>query len=138
MVVGHSRAGAFLPAIGGMHEDSGGLIFVDAVVPPRADPPTTSDDMKAMLDEYTVDGLSFRGSIGGLPKWWRNFFPIPKTGSSLVPTCRNWPDRSMTLMLKFQPVGPKSACGYVRLSAAYEAEGAQARSRGWPTVELDP
>jgi hypothetical protein len=56
-VVGHSGAGAFLPAVAGELGDRGvALLFVDAVVPPPSGVHETPARMRDLLDEQTLDG----------------------------------------------------------------------------------
>lgn len=57
VVVGHSGAGAFLPALAGrLAGRLGSLVFVDAVIPPPACVHETPARMRALLDEQTLDG----------------------------------------------------------------------------------
>lgn len=65
LVVGHSGAGAFLPAIGSAIGNIAGLVFVDAVVPPAAGVHTTSRGRREMLDSVTEDGVLRRWL-----DWW--------------------------------------------------------------------
>lgn len=137
VVVGHSGAGAFLPAIG---ERLGGrrgwLVFVDAVVPPQFGTYETPAKMKVLLDERTVDGY--------LPRWL-DWWPSDVV-EQLLPDLR---DRQ--LLMRDMPRLPRSfydevvpvptgwsehSCAYLQLSAAYETEFDEAGTRGWPRMQL--
>lgn len=136
-VIGHSGAGALLPPIA---DRLGGptvrLVFVDAVVPPLSSAHVTPPGLLKLLDERTEDGRLLN---------WFDWWP-PETISALVPD-----DRLLDQMrseaprlpraVYDQPIlmpawWPSARAGYVGLSKAYADEVAEARSRGWPVVEL--
>lgn len=137
-IVGHSGAGAFLPAIAGRLEGRvASLLFVDAVLPPRSGVHETPPRMRALLDEQTVDGRLRRWL-----EWWPD-----DVVSELVPDVD---DRAA--LLDDMPSLPRSfydesvpvpdgwtdqRCAYLKLSYAYEAEFADAGRRGWGRSELD-
>ena len=138
VVVGHSGAGAFLPAIGSqLGERRGPLVFVDAVIPPADAPHETSASMSDLLDDLTVDGT--------LPKWF-HWWPS-ETIERLVP------DRTARAQLLAEmPQLPRAfydeaiptprewarwPCAYLRLSAAYDDELTEATARGWPSLSFE-
>lgn len=137
-VVGHSGAGAFLPAIAA--EASGrvvSLLFVDAVLPPPSGVYETSARMRALLDEHTVDGRLRRWL-----EWWPGDVVeqlVPNVGERAtllveMPSLpRSFYDESVPV-----PDGwMDQRCAYLKLSDAYEAEFAEAGRRGWRRGELD-
>lgn len=136
-VVGHSGAGAFLPAIGEAVNDLAALIFVDAAVPACAGVHQTDDRMRELLDNQTSDGLL-------LP--WLDWWPTEDVADLLPDSA----DRE--LLATDMPRLPRSFydddvslptgwsqwhCGYLRLSSAYEAEFEEARVRGWRRTSID-
>jgi hypothetical protein len=137
IVVGHSAAGAFLPSIADRLERSGGLLFVDAVVPPPAGRYRTSEPMKKLFDRQTVDGV-----LRPWLDWWpsglvADLLPEPadrhELAADLPQLKRSFFDADVDV-----PAGwSDRACGYLRLSPAYDAELDEAASRGWPRVTLD-
>lgn len=137
IAVGHSGAGAFLPAIGAALESLGGLIFVDAVVPPRAKAHRTPDGLKALLDEHTIAGL-----LNPWLDWWTSdvvaqLLPDPDDQIRLRADMPQLTRAFYDLDVAVPPGWADGPCGYLRLSDAYEAENEEAAARGWPTVELD-
>lgn len=138
VVTGHSGAGAFLPEIGRRLGDRvGALVFVDAVVPPRSGSHRTSPALTQMLDGQTTGG-----ALAPWLDWWpadlvEALLPDAADRAALaadmptlprafydeaVPTPDGWAD------------GP---CAYLRLSAAYDAELAEAAARGWARSAID-
>jgi hypothetical protein len=136
-VIGHSGAGALLPAIGQqLGNDTRSLIFVDAVVPPRAGAHHTTSEIARLLDEQTIDGL-----LRPWTEWWpagtlEQLLPDPRDRSIIagdlpvlprsiydegVPVPDGWSDRN---------------CGYLRLSHAYDREYEEAGTRGWDEARL--
>lgn len=137
LVVGHSGAGAFLPAIGSAIGNIAGLVFVDAVVPPAAGVHTTSPGMSEMLDSVTEDGVLRR---------WLDWWPeetildlLPneadriQLGADMPRVPRSFYDHDVDV----PPGWSQGGCGYLMLSGAYEAELQDAGERGWPTARLD-
>jgi hypothetical protein len=137
LVVGHSGAGAFLPAIGSAIGDVVGLVFVDAVLPRTEGVHSTPLAMSEMLDSVTDDDLLRR---------WLDWWP-EDTITSLVP---NEVDRAELAAdmprvprsfydhdVEVPPGWSETDCGYLLLSEAYESEWRDAAARGWPTARLD-
>jgi hypothetical protein len=140
VLVGHSGAGAILPAIRELlTRQVSGYLFVDAGLPndglSRIEmmeeedaefarsfreylnaggifPTWTDED----LSEVVPDSMLRRGLIEELCLRDLAFFTEP------IPVFAGWPD---------------APCGYVRLSAAYDVPFRQARASGWPWRELD-
>lgn len=128
-LVGHSGAGPLLPGVGRALRDAGHrvgcYVFFDAGLPgfgrpnrlelQGRDDPDRLTKLNALLDEggrypdWTLPGVVTRPRD-------RTFFEEP------LPTSDDWPD---------------APCGYLRTSSAYESSARQAKSRGWPVIELD-
>lgn len=138
VVVGHSGAGAMLPLIA---ERVGArlraVIFVDAVVPPPEGAHTTSEQFLAFLDE--------KSERGRLPKWL-DWWP-PEVVNRLVPEAAardelsaDMPRLPRSFFDDAVPVPPDwstGPCAYLKLSAAYDTEFADAGRLGWPRSSID-
>jgi len=137
VVVGHSGAGAFLPSIGARIDQLAGLVFVDAVVPPRSVPHETSDDMKLMLDQHTDDGILHRWLDWWPPAVVAEILPDAGDREELVADMPRVPRAFYDFGVAVPEGWSEQACGYVQLSDAYEAEYVEAIDRGWPAMRLD-
>lgn len=138
-IVGHSGAGAFLPAIAqAVGARAVTLLFVDAVLPPRSGDYHTEPQMHALLDEHTVDGRLRRWL-----EWWpeettRQLVPDPAERAQLLEDMprlpRSFYDESVRV-----PTGWEDdrRCGYLKLSAAYDAEFHDAGQRGWHRDQIE-
>ena len=135
VLVGHSGAGALLPAV---REAAGvrvaGYVFVDAGLPaagPRGGTGAFAAELKAMHGE----GRRF-------PEWTdatlRELVPDPARRSALRAQLRPQPMRFWDEEIPIFPGWPDAPCAYLRFTpnAAYEEAAGQARRRGWPYVEL--
>lgn len=138
VVVGHSGAGAFLPAVGdGLGGAPAALVFVDAVLPPRRGAHVTSPDLVRLLDANTVDGRL---------RPWLDWWP-EDTVARLLPDADDRHD-----LRRDMPRTPRALydeavavpdgwsawrCAYLRLSRAYDDEYEEAGARGWPRRSLD-
>ena len=138
VVVGHSGAGAYLPEIGQRLGDSlGALIFVDAGVPPRHGAHQTPARMKQLLDEQTVDGMLLRWL-----DWWpasavEELLPNPTDRDVLVADMPRLPRSFYDEDVPVPEGWSDRWCGYLKLSAAYDAEFHEAGNRGWPRTAVD-
>ena len=137
LVVGHSGAGAFLPAIGSGIGTVASLVFVDAVVPPVEGTHRTSPAMLKMLDSVTD---------GGVLRRWIDWWP-EETVAGLLPNEKDRAELAADmprLSRSFYDVDvavpqdwSQARCVYLMLSDAYEAERRDAAERGWPTASMD-
>lgn len=137
LIVGHSGAGAFLPAIGSTLGNVAGLVFVDAVVPPVEGVHSTSPGMLAMLDSVTDDGVLRRWL-----DWWPEetivaLLPDDADRALLAADMPRLPRSFYDHDVKVPPGWSHNRCGYLMLSDAYEAELHDATDRGWPTARLE-
>jgi Alpha/beta hydrolase family len=139
LLVGHSNAGLFLPAIALSLIPRGvAMVFADASIPPL-DFPAAELAPAAFLDELrpmAVDGV--------LPRW-SDWWPDEVTAGL-------YPDPSMRRLVAseepqlplsfyeervFVPAGwARHPCGYLRLSDGYESEAVTATGLGWPVRRL--
>lgn len=137
-VVGHSGAGAFLPAIGGRIGDRlGALVFVDAVVPPPAGAHQTSSALSRLLDDHTVDGR-----LRPWLDWWpeetvRRLLPAAADRSALRSDLPRLPRGFYDEAVPVPRSWSTWRCAYVRLSPAYQDEFAEAAARGWASRAVD-
>ena len=137
LVVGHSGAGAFLPAIGSGIGNVAGLVFVDAVVPPAAGAHRTSTAMCEMLDAVTEEGLLRRWI-----DWWPEetiveLLPDEADRARLDADMPRVPRSFYDHDVEVPPGWSQNRCAYLMLSDAYEPELHDAAERGWPTARLD-
>lgn len=139
LLVGHSGAGAFLPAIAAAIGGSTALLFVDAVIPPTHGPHRTPDEMKELLDGQSVDGLLRRWL-----DWWpadviERLLPDPADREELAADMPRVPRSFYDADVDVPPGwsdGSDARCAYLRLSSAYDAELHEAERREWPTAAL--
>lgn len=137
-IVGHSGAGAFLPAVADRVQGRAvSLLFVDAVLPPPRGVHQTPAGLRALLDQQTVEGRLRRWL-----EWWPDDV-----------VCELVPDADeRAVLLDDMPSLPRSfydesvpvpdrwgerRCAYLKLSDAYDDEFADAGRRGWNCEQLD-
>ena len=136
VVVGHSGAGAVMPAVA---EASGaGLVFVDAVVPPPGPRYVPSAQLLQLLDALPVDD--------GLLPPWHEWWPaellaelVPdevkrRTITAEIPRVpRSFYDGALALPARWWT----RPAAYLQLSPAYDDDRAQAQQWGWPISRLE-
>lgn len=137
VVIGHSGAGAFLPALA---HDIGpaATVFVDAVVPGEIGAYLPAPGLLALLDDLV-------GADGLLPPW-HEWWP-PGSLEELLPdeeqrrrvtgdeprVPRSFHDQPVP----FPPFWWRRANAYVQLSPAYDLDHQRASDWGWPTAHHD-
>ena len=131
LLVGHSGAGPLLPAIGAAVGDVAGYVFVDAGLPP----PAPATRLALLPAPFAGRLAALRDGDGFLPPWHR-WFPGVELPDGVADD-RRLPWSLFTEELPVPEAWPDAPCGYVRLSAPYDDDAAEARRRGWPVVELD-
>jgi hypothetical protein len=136
VLVGHSGAGAHLPAIASRLPGVERAVFVDALLPHpgRSWAQTVPDAFVARLEAFAVDGR-----LPPWPEWWgdermRELLPDDALRARFVREC---PAVSVAAIHDVMPAVQEPPASFVQLSAAYEPETAAARARGWPTMVLD-
>ncbi|MEV6931828.1 alpha/beta hydrolase, partial [Dactylosporangium sp. NPDC051485] len=136
VVVAHSSAGLFVPAIvQRLAGAAAGAVFVEATLPARSGPshPATPERL-VRLRAMAPDGVLPRWT-----DWWDDVAPLfPDAATQQVVT-----DEQPRLPLSYyeQPVPNPPGwaglpCRYVLFSPAYERVADDARGRGWPVVHL--
>lgn len=135
-VIGHSGAGPFLPAIGAALGPATVSVFVDAVVPPKSGSHRTPDSMRELLDRQTVNGTLQRWLDWWPPEAVARILPDPADREQLTADMPDLPRAFYDRDVGVPPQWSERPCGYVQLSAAYDADHAEAIARGWPTVQL--
>ncbi|MEM1335018.1 MAG: hypothetical protein AAGG08_16330, partial [Actinomycetota bacterium] len=112
------------------------LIFVDAVVPPRAEAHHTSDAMSALLDAQTVEG-----TLRPWLEWWPDevvdrLVPDADDRGQLEADMPRLPRSFFDVSVDVPAGWSLGSCAYLRLSPAYDDDHAEAASRGWPTASV--
>jgi hypothetical protein len=140
-LVAHSAAGPLLPAIESrLPRSSPGVshrLFADATVPART-------GSTPVVPARYLPFLRELASGGRLPRWSQWFGP--EAMAALIPDPDLWAEIEEEMpslpLASFEesvpvPAGwPSSGCGYLHFSPPYDAEAAEARSRGWQVTHL--
>ncbi len=135
VLVGHSGAGALLPAIGErLAHRVAGYLFVDAGLP--NDGLSRLEMMEGEDADFAREFREYLRGGGRFPAWTdedlREVVPEPESRRGLIDELR---PRDLAFFTEPIPVfagWPDAACGYVRLSATYDVPFRRARERGWP------
>jgi hypothetical protein len=139
VLVGHSGAGLLLPWIGGrLRPGVRAYVFADAGLPAR-DGPTP------VVPPAFHPFLEARAAAGRLPPWsawWgddvlRELVPDDALRELMAAEMPALPLDYFAEQVPAPDGWPDAPCGYLRFSAAYDADAADARARGWPTVPLE-
>jgi hypothetical protein len=139
VVVGHSAAGALLPAIAdALSREVTGLIFVDAVLPPaRGGAPLVPPDLRPQLRALASDGVLPPWSTWFGPDGIRELVPDDAVRATLE---KEMPRLPLALFEASVPVPEgwdRHGGGYLLLSPdQYGDSAADARGRGWPVAEI--
>jgi hypothetical protein len=135
VLVAHSGAGAFVPAVASaVGGGRVGAVFADAGLPPAAGPVPVVD---AGFLPY-LRQLARAGVVPPWPQWWPDedpaeIFPSPAARAAVEAEAGPLPLAFFEEQLPGQAV-PDPA-GYLLFSAGYQAEAAQAAGRDWPVAE---
>jgi Alpha/beta hydrolase family len=139
LLVGHSNAGLFLPAIAlSLAPRAIALVFADASIPPL-DGPDVELAPAAFLDELrpiAVDGV--------LPRWgdwWPDavtagLYPDASTRRAVAAEEPQLPVSFYEERVDVPSGWARRPCGYLRLSDGYESEAVTATELGWPVRRL--
>lgn len=138
VLVVHSAAGVLVPAIAALC-DMAGVVFCDSVLPsPGA---AWIEEAPDSLRDLIL-GLAEAGTLPPWSRWWP-----PGALRRIVPDEAMFAafeaDLSPTPLAYSKEPAPNLElpkdlpCAYLRMSAIYEAEEAQATAWGWPTRRLD-
>ncbi len=135
LLVGHSGAGALLPAIRqALGGPVAGYIFVDAGI--HRDGLTRLEAMQAESPEFATQLRGHLVSGGRFPEWeddqLRPIIPDGRLRTGLLAELRPRPLAFFEEPISIFAAWPDAPCGYVQFSSAYDAPAAQARAAGWP------
>lgn len=138
VVVGHSGAGVLLPLVADRVGPVAAVVFVDAVVPAASGATEASDRIRSFVAGLPAED----GLLPPWSRWWGE-----AAMAELVPDAAerdrlaaDQPRLSPEFWAEPVPVPagwPAQRAGYLRLSAAYDEDAAEAARRGWPVRTLD-
>lgn len=133
VVVGHSAAGALIPAIGKRLGDVAAYLFVDAAMPrPGRSFAADLPELAQFVRDQSADGVWTRP----WSQWWGDeldeAIADPELRAAFVADCMPLP------LAMFEEPGPDGVpddapCGYLRFSPAYDLE--EPRALGWTVVD---
>ena len=136
VLVGHSGAGALLPAIReAMDRACAGYIFVDAGLPSSNEPRKGTGGFARHLDEIHARGERF-------PNWsdqdLRDVLPVPAVRTALLRELRPQPPDFWDETVPVFAGWPDAPCAYIRFgpNPSYDAAAAEAQRRGWRYRDL--
>lgn len=138
VVVGHSGAGPLLPAIAAaLDPPPAALVYVDAALPAPGE--SRLDRLHPSLRTH-LEALAVDGVLPPWPQWFEPHqlnaaLPDGPTRARVAEGCEPVPLALLTEVLPDGPADLPSA--YLRLSAAYRGEEAEAAARGWAVSRLD-
>jgi hypothetical protein len=138
VLVGHSNAGLFLPAIRwGLTQRVTGSVFVDAALPSRSGPtPVASPEMLNFLRPLAVDGVLPRWT-----DWWDEadvapLFPDAATRQAVITEQPYLPLAYFEQDVPVPDGWDDHRCSYLLFSPAYAEIAAEAHDRGWHVAHL--
>lgn len=132
VLVPHSNAGAYVPALVEQRR-AAGVIFVDAVLPPRRGsiplaPPAFLDLLRAKADD--------EGLLPVWTGWWDEdispLFPDPDTRARVEREQRQFPLSYFETAMPVQPGWDDCPAAYLAFGDTYAAERDEAARRHWP------
>lgn len=136
ILVGHSGAGALLPAVrAAMRRPCPGYVFVDAGLPRGDEPRKGRGEFARHLGELHARGQRF-------PRWTdedlREVLPDDEIRAALLREVRPQPPAFWDETIPVFAGWPDAPCAYLRFGAnpSYDAAAAEARNRGWIYREL--
>ena len=140
ILVGHSGAGAVLPAAGDTLVNAVvGYVFVDAGLP--RDRATRLDDAPPDFAKRIHD-LAADGLIPPWAQWWSDdvlaaLIPDSDQRERFAEELEPLPVALFDEPISVPPAWPDAPCGYFLLSAAYDDAAAQASAAGWQVEAID-
>jgi hypothetical protein len=137
VLVAHSNAGLYLPAVAGSR-DVRALIFVDAALPPitggRA--PTATARFRSFLATRARDG-----ALPPWSEWWdedlASLYPDASTRRQVESEQQRLPLSYFEGSVPVPEGWTERPCGYLAFGDTYAAERATAQRCGWPVRVLD-
>ncbi|MFI7011861.1 alpha/beta hydrolase [Streptomyces sp. NPDC050145] len=138
VLVGHSNAGLFLPAIrAGLDHPVAGSVFVDAALPARSGPtPVAPPELLRFLRPLAVEGRLPRWT-----DWWDEadvapMLPDPVTRRTVVEEQPRLPLSYYEQEIPVPAGWDDHPCAYLLFGPPYSEQEAEARARGWRTARL--
>lgn len=139
VLVAHSGSGVLLPSIASrLCTSPAKRIFVDAGLPPATGQMQLAPgEFRAFLDERVeADGMLSRWS-----NWWDEeameaMVPDSDKRALVRADIPRLPLRYYDQVVEVPPSWTQIPAGYLLLSDSYRGTADQARSRGWPVIEL--
>lgn len=138
VIVGHSGAGVFLPAIeASVGAPSSVMVFVDATLPPISGAHRPGESMAALLDAHTEDGI-----LAPWLDWWpvelvTSMLPDAELRAALRADMPRVPRSLYDEPVRVPPDWSDRPCAYLRTSPAYDLDFEEAGRRGWPRAGLE-
>jgi hypothetical protein len=134
VLVGHSGAGALLPAIGLRTEHAtAAYLFVDAVLP--LDGASQLDEMRATAPALARELRTHLAAGGRFPEWREedlvDAIPNARLRRRLVAELQPRPLAFFDEPIPGFAEGPDGPCAYLQFGAAYDVAGARAQREGW-------
>jgi hypothetical protein len=137
ILVGHSGAGALLPAIGHATPHAiAAYLFVDAGIPANGQSRLENGPFADFIHQLYASGQRY-------PNWTdddlRELIPDDAQRRELLDDLRPPPLAFWEEPLAVFPGWPDAPCGFLRFAPnpAYDAAATEARQRGWPVEELE-
>jgi hypothetical protein len=138
VVVAHSNAGPFVPAIAQTaRRPVAGCLFVDARLPARAGPsPAATPERLAHLRAMVV-----QGRLPQWTTWWdeddvARLFPDPQTRSAVSAEQPRLPLSFYEQQLPVPAGWDDRPCGYLLFGPPYDRMARDARERGWDVEQI--
>ncbi len=140
VLVGHSAAGAYLPAIGSaLDHKVGAYLFLDARLP-RRDASLADQDQPEEVQhrrEMARDGILPRWSDWFDPALMEEAIPDREVRDRFLAELKPVPLALFHEPISFESDWADSPCAYLRLSEFYEPLAREASRRGWAVLEVD-
>lgn len=136
VLVGHSRAGAFLPALAVL-TGAAGSVFLDAVVPEGDQSTSPTIRSLAFVDQLPL-------TDGRLPPWYEWWpkdvieegIPDPAHRSAVVADMPSVPRAFYDMPVSVPHGWSSRPCAYLQLSEAYDEDADRAAGWNWPVARL--
>jgi hypothetical protein len=137
VLVPHSNAGLYIPALT-QRRSVTGLVFVDAILPPRSGEFTVAPDgLLTMLGELADD----EGTLPPWTSWWDEetvveLFPSTELRQRVEAEQTRFPLSYFQETIGVERDWATLPAMYVAFGDTYEVERAEAQAWGWPTQVL--